>query len=968
MTPERWQKIEQVLQTALDHDPADRAGLLDRECAGDADLREEVESLLSTADHADGFLNANVMSDAALLLADELPNNSLLGRHIGPYLVKTRLGAGGMGEVYLAEDVRLGRRVALKLLDPGLASDAQSRMRFLREARLASLLDHPNICAVHEVGESRGRPYIAMQFVEGETLRTVIDGSPLKLEALLSISLQVAEALAAAHSQGIVHRDIKAGNIMVTPNGQVKVLDFGLAKLLERETQPDTNVTASGTVIGTPSSMSPEQARGERADERSDIFSFGVVIYEMATGCTPFEGQTYADVVSSLLKSSPSPVVEVEPGMPQRLSFLIDKALQKDPASRYQSMSEMITDLKQVVREVGGLDRLFHSSDSAGIMPLVRRSPMQKTTRSWVKRSIAFGIPTLCLVLLAAGVYGFWRYNANRSSLMKIGPALHFAEGRIKQLTTNGKVSWAALSPDGEFYAFVLNERDDTNESLWLGQTDSSNPIQLRSAVGKYHGLAFSPDSKSLYFTLNGPSEHGLFRMPVLGGVAEKLSDKFNSKFSLSPDGKRIAFLRNRDNESVLAVANPDGREERELSSRPVDKGFLVNCLAWSPDGSMIATAAATDALRESREIYVVNIANGNVTQLTSFEWTRVSGLVWTQDGSSLILVGTDKTETRRQLWEVTYPGGQPRRLSRDIDGYGAALSLSKDGKSLVAVQQRRDSNIWIAAGSDLTKMRQFTFSSINGNYGFNGIDWMPDGGLIFTASVDRNVAIYSIDANGSNIKQITSAGFFDHAPKVTSDGRFVVFQSNRTQSSEIWRVGVDGSNLRQLTANGGNSSPALSPDGKWVVYNATVDGKTFIHRVSIEGGQAIPVGSKAASEPSVSPDGKFIACLYNVADNSPIRVAILNFSDGSPVKVFEVAASARFDAGIHWAADGRAFFYRDYSSGLWKQMVTGGEPSRVKVLPDEEILNFTWSRDGKSFAFTRARTISDVVLLREQR
>lgn len=471
MTPERWRQIEEVLRAALDRDPAERASLLDSACAGDPGLREEVESLLASAQPTQRFLGSNVFKDAAPLI-DASEFGSLVGRSFGPYSIEKQIGSGGMGAVYLAQDVRLGRRVALKLLDSTLTADGQSRERFLREARLASALDHPNICTIHDVGEAEGRPFIAMQYIEGKTLRRLIDGRPLPLDSLLTITHQIADALSAAHERGIVHRDIKSGNIIVTPQGQVKVLDFGLARLVERSSgESDQNLTMTGQVMGTPASMSPEQARGERVDHRSDIFSFGCVLYEMATGQIPFKGRSSADVISALLTQPHTPAVALNKEIQSRLSSVIDRALAKEPEDRYQSVREMVPDLRQVVADAGGFDHLFSSADMArGVLPLV---PTQRNPPRGAWRLVNRPVVMVALIIAA---------------LSLIGVALTYFS-RPRQPLSIKSIAVLPFKPLGT---------EGRDEALELGMADTliarlSNirEIEVRpiSAVHKYTGL-----------------------------------------------------------------------------------------------------------------------------------------------------------------------------------------------------------------------------------------------------------------------------------------------------------------------------------------------------------------------------------------------------------------------------------------------------------------------------------------------
>jgi Tol biopolymer transport system component len=330
--------------------------------------------------------------------------------------------------------------------------------------------------------------------------------------------------------------------------------------------------------------------------------------------------------------------------------------------------------------------------------------------------------------------------------------------------------------------------------------------------------------------------------------------------------------------------------------------------------------------------------------------------------------VATSKNETVRHLWHVAYPEGTPNLISHDTDTYGAALSISADGDSLLATQLKLESNFWIAAADNLSQAKQITFSSINGVYGLNGFDWTPDNRVVFTAGIERTVALYSMNADGGDIRPITSAGFYDQKPNVTTDGRLIVFQSNRGGSTEIWRVNIDGSDPRQLTMGGRNHSPVTTPDGKFIVYLSNREGRNFIWRVSIDGGKPLRMTDKAYSDPRVSPDGKFIACGYRADPNSPEQVAILSFADGKLVKVFDVPHTATFNNGIRWTPAGDAVCYRDLGNGVWRQSLQGGSPQRLEGLPDEKSYIYDWSRDGKLFAFTRGREISDVVLLRDVR
>lgn len=405
MKPERWKQVDDLLEAALERPAAERASFLDSACAGDEELRRELESLIISEAQAEAFIE----SRPARIAADLFETQPKPGERIAHYEVLAKIGSGGMGEVYLAQDTKLARRVALKLLPASLTAGPQLRARFFREARLASALDHPNVCTIHEVGESSGQMFIAMQYVEGVNLKQFIGSRPMKLDALLSISLQAADALASAHELGIIHRDIKPANIIVTPKGQAKVLDFGLAKLAVSGgatdvSAPESELTRTGMVMGTPNYMSPEQARGEPVDYRSDIFSLGAVIYEMATGEVPFKKKSQAETMNAVINEPHTPVTAFNEEVRTDLSALIDRALSKEPADRYQSMGEMLKALRQLERVIGSAGQ---SDSQAATIPYVR--PLRRAYKRWVWATLA-----LALMLL----FGFllWVFSLRRTA------------------------------------------------------------------------------------------------------------------------------------------------------------------------------------------------------------------------------------------------------------------------------------------------------------------------------------------------------------------------------------------------------------------------------------------------------------------------------------------------------------------------------------------------------------------------
>ncbi|HET9710348.1 MAG TPA: protein kinase, partial [Pyrinomonadaceae bacterium] len=537
MTPERWQQVKEIFNSAINYRPEERGFFLSQACSGDENLRREVESLIASHEQSGEFIDQPAFVAAASLLADEKVELRA-GDTIGSYQVLSFISRGGMGEVYLAEDKRLGRRVALKLLPSSFTTNDDRLRRFEQEARAASALNHPNIITIYEIRQAANSHVIATEFVEGETLRQRISRSGLTLSEALNIAIQIADALAAAHKAGIIHRDIKPENVMLRPDGYVKVLDFGLAKLSEDAAPaiaaeaPTIQVrTGSGIVIGTAGYMSPEQARGLGVDHRSDIFSLGAVIYEMIARRKPFEGETPSDTLAAILKTEPPPLPRVAAGVPPELARIVTKSLRKDREERYQVVKDLWLDLKALKQELEFQDKLGASeAEPTAVMipgePTATLSgPRQTISRSAISESIsielkrhkvAAAVTSMVLILIVAGA-GFGVYKW----LNRAVPVEHFTNVKFTRLTSSGNVIHSTISPDGKYIVYALSDR--SSQSLYIRQVSTANDTLIvpPAPVGIY-GMTFSHDGTELYYVVKANDIGTLYRIPALGGTSVK--------------------------------------------------------------------------------------------------------------------------------------------------------------------------------------------------------------------------------------------------------------------------------------------------------------------------------------------------------------------------------------------------------------------------------------------------------------
>jgi Tol biopolymer transport system component len=968
MNPERWRQVDELFRAVSQAEPGRRGALLAELAAGDEGLRREVEALLEASEAAGGFLDTKVFEAAAPLLAGR-GQGLKPGQAFGRYRIVERVGAGGMGEVYLAEDARLKRKVALKLLPDFLTADPERVRRFEREAQAVAALSHPHIVTIHEVFEADdGLHCIVMEHVEGRTLRELLAGGPLRAGEALDVAVQVASALAAAHEAGVVHRDIKPENVMVRPDGYVKVLDFGLAKLTERPgaggEQPTLigPLTQSGVVMGTAHYMSPEQARGLKVDGRTDVWSLGVVLYEMLAGRPPFEGETMSDVLVSLLSKEPEPLSAHGTDAPAELQRIISKALAKRCEDRPASMGELLAELREARAEEEFRTRqeLHLSEGGGGAPPNASGAAARERGGQGRGRALLWAAAlTVAVSALGLGVYQYVR-----SGHAPAAPPTP----KMERVTAHGRISLVALSPDGRYIAYAAGP--PRQHSLWVMQTGTRNHTQIIPPAAEviYWGLTFSPDGDYVYFVSNeGSSPWELHRVPTLGGTPKKLLSQIDSVVTFSPDGRRLAFVRGFLDQGVthLVVANADGTGERVVATRRRPDFFMaigIVKISWSPDGETIAcpTGNTEIAPGNSMDVVAVSVRDGTERTLTRERWGSVQQVTWLRDGSGLVMTARDQEPSRMQVWHLSYPEGSARKLTNDSSNY-LDSSLTADSSTIAAVQEERFSNVWVAPEGDAARARQVTENRLDG---FRGLDWTPDGRIVYSSEASGNLDIWIMDADGGNQKRLTDNPGSDGWPSVTADGRHVVFASVRAGRSNIWRMDIDGGNPVRLTDGNGEHGPHCSPDGRWVYYISYSPGLTSgpLWKVPIDGGAPVLVTDEPTGQRAISPDGKLLAHTYVAQHENPTTgLKVVPVGGGRPVMQFQFELATPFS----WTPDGRALAYADDRYlNIWARPLDGGPPRQLTYFKSDLTFFFAWSRDGKQLALARGTRTSDVVLI----
>jgi serine/threonine protein kinase len=908
------------------------------------------------------------------------------------YRIISKIGAGGMGEVYRAQDTQLGRPVALKFL-PGEVAAHQNRVkRFVQEAKAASALNHPNILTVYEIGRADDTTYISTEFVDGLTLRDYMY-QRLKLVDILDIATQIASALVAAHAAGIVHRDIKPENIMVRKDGIVKVLDFGLAKLTEREDSltgsEATTIalinTEPGTVLGTAAYMSPEQAAGREVDARTDIWSLGVVLYEMLTSHTPFEGSSKSHIIVAITDHEPQPITKFTSGVPPALEWIVSEALTKDPEERCQTAREMLSKLKRLKQRIesgdsnitllpstqSGISQPSAASTRPDVVVSTHEISNVDSSQSSKQKRMSLVFVLLGLVVLSAIGYGLYRL---------LNQPRQFGPVRMTALTTGGKLNGEdingqlSISPDGKYVVCAANDAKQ-QASLWIRQISTNSLVRIVPPDnGTFLATTFSPDGEMVYYLAMLERDNfvpGLYRVPVIGGRApEKVLERVFSAIGFSRDGSQFAFVRKNQDDMALMIANTDGsREPRTIAALKQPNGFSTAGPSWSPDGKRIACGTFNGSGNGYAAVVEVPVEGGNPQPLGSQQWATVGRVIWLADGSGLIMTAQPESSSiGTQIWLLPYPSGEVRRITNDLNGYGeVSLGLTADSATIATIQQVNASSIWVTGpNEDQSRAQQILKTTLP-----ETISWTPDGKIVYAARTGENWDIWTANPDGSGSKQLTTDAFVDQQPSVCANGQYIVFQANRSRSRNIWRMNADGTNQKQLTdGNEVDAYPVCSVDGRSVLFMSERSGTWSIWKVGIDGGAPVRLTNRPSELPTVSPDGKLISYFYRDEQaNSQPKLAFIPYEGGEPVKTIELPRSVQ-PVAFAWLPDGRSIAYLDSASGIinvWSQPLDGGAPKQLTNFKTEFVTSFAISRDNR-IAVYRFSATRDIVLIKDFR
>jgi Tol biopolymer transport system component/predicted Ser/Thr protein kinase len=875
-----------------------------------------------------------------------------VGQRLLHYRLTAKIGAGGMGEVWSAVDTTLDREVAIKVLPEQWAGDTERLQRFEREAKVVAGLNHPNIVTLHSVQQTEGMHFITMELVHGKPLSKVIPRKGMDLAELLEVALPLTSAVAAAHEKGVAHRDLKPANVMIGDDGRVKVLDFGLAKTGDAGGEPSTQmptrtVTSDGRILGTAAYMSPEQAEGKPLDRRTDVFSLGIVLYEMAAGRRPFDGETPMSVVTSIMRDEPSSILELNPGLPRHFSRILKRCLAKEPHRRYSSALDLHNELAALKEEL----------DSGELTATPAIAPRRSRVPAWV-------VPVAVVAVVAAAWFGS---RLGRGD----GAASGAPEMTIEQLTSDGANWDAAISPDGQYIARVHRHGLAGRSRILLRQLKTGSEVEIVPPQREIIDPAmFSPDGIHLYYRVGSR----LLRVPTLGGTPRVILEDIGGwgLFSISPDGTQVAYPRAKDGiPQGLVIAPVEGGEARVLN-RPSPSKEITSA-GWSPDGETLAFVVTQE--EGDSELRTIRIDDASERVLATAP--IFGNPVWKPDGSAvLILVGSDAIVPSRlgfvgategfiesQVWMYSFPDGEPIRVTRDTNFYNH-LTVSADGEALVATRQEWWMSIWIVSGEEaedpweLLPVQSISFLTTT------SLDWIDDDRIVVESYGGQLGGLSVVDVASGKRRALELPGRTVTVPRRVHGKEKLLVHEAVEGRFDLLLLDLQSGALERIAENVQPESTRCAPDGKGVYYLKQIGDDGFAEYRTFDGGEPRRVFDRPLALFMFAEDERTLAVSMPTESGKHWSGAVDLDADERQLADW-TGRVASWGWGV-FRPGSTSITYQVISAGdggIWTENLDGSE--RRHLTPWNEPTYFEWSPDGKRLAVLRRGVREDVVLIR---
>jgi serine/threonine protein kinase len=946
LTPERWQEVKKILAAALEQPPGMRSAYLDQACA-EPEVRHEVESLIAAHDQAD----SNFMERPSPGSNEALKS----GTTLGPYEILAQIGAGGMGEVYQARDIKLGRKVAIKVLPSALVGDPERLARFQREARMLASLNHPNIATIHGLEQASEVNFLVMELIEGQTLAERLNSGPLKWDEALTISGQIAEALETAHEKGVIHRDLKPANVKVTPEGRVKVLDFGLAKASAGDDGLDLSLaptltamgTVEGRILGTPAYMSPEQARGKPVDKRTDIWAFGCVLYELLTARRAFPGETLPDTIAAVLEKEPN-WQALPPEMPVRIRDLLRRCLRKDPQRRLRDLGDARIEIEEelTVLPNQAVNTILQRRNvsSRQVAPAVV-APKRHSWLAWI-----------LVGSLVAGVGAWIVANRRRPSVQN-----PLSNARFTPLTNfEGTKTDPAISPDGKFIAFI-SDRSGTFD-IWLIQANGSSLANLTQgrigdARAPLRAIGFSGDGSEVWSS--GTESRRLMLWPLMGGAPHNFLDERAAEVAWSPDGTRLVYHTWEPGDPTF-VADHNGANQRQIvQSEP---GLHNHFPIWSKDGRWIYFVRGRPATHEM-DLWRISADGGTPEQLTHLN-TDIA-YPTPIDERTILFVAPNEDGAGPWLWAFDAETRISYRVSSGLEQY-TALAATADGRRIAASLVNPQVSLWSVPIArrivEEQDVKAFPLPTVRAQAPRFGV-----GSLFYLSSRDGADGLWSYrDRQAIEIWK-GSEGALHLPPAVSADGRSVAFALRRNGKQQMQVMAADGTGLRPLSSDlDVRGTASWSPDGKWIVAAGSNHDGPGLFKIPVDGGPPVRIATGLFLNPVWSPRGDLI--VYCGTQEFSLTPLLAVHPDGTPAKLPEINVQ-REGERVRFLHDGTGLVYMLGNTlaeqDFWLLDLSTMRSRRLTRLSNPAVMrSFDITPDGSRLVFDRLRENSDILLI----